>query len=459
MVAGQTTGSSRLGRGCRPGAPGNRGGLPARRTTSVVAAVLLQILVLVPAGATPVRALGLIANPDTLTAVHDRATTVAAPGVLANDVTLLGTTAILDTSPSNGSVTLRTNGGYTYTPKSGFVGTDSFTYHDSGLIPSNSAKVTITVTNRPPVAADDAYTMSAGGTLTVAAPGVLGNDSDPDGDALHATLVDGGGNGSLSLSSNGGFTFKPGGSFSGVRTFTYRASDGLASSSIATVSIQVTPTPTPTPQPTPRPTPVPTPRPTPVPTPAPTPVPTPAPTPTVPLPSLPVPTPIPLPSVSLPPLPGTTATPRPTPRPTGPAGGSPSPSASSAQSTSASPSAPSSPGGSGPGGGAGTTTTIGSGASGGGPAASGAPGTDEPARRPFAIGAGDPGVGALGGATVFHFGGFEWAVPSLVLTVPGALVLLVVLLQAAGGVIWLPLVRRFRDGSRPRRGPEVATRR
>lgn len=40
------------------------------------------------------------------------------------------------------------------------------------------------VDNHAPVAADDHYTMSQGGTLVVDAPGFLANDSDPDGDVI-----------------------------------------------------------------------------------------------------------------------------------------------------------------------------------------------------------------------------------------------------------------------------------
>ena len=46
-----------------------------------------------------------------------------------------------------------------------------------------------TVTNQAPVAAGDAYTTAEDTVLTVAAPGVLGNDTDPDGDPLTAVLV------------------------------------------------------------------------------------------------------------------------------------------------------------------------------------------------------------------------------------------------------------------------------
>ena len=44
--------------------------------------------------------------------------------------------------------------------------------------------------NDTPVAAGESYTVQAGQTLTVAAPGVLGNDTDADGTALVAQLAD-----------------------------------------------------------------------------------------------------------------------------------------------------------------------------------------------------------------------------------------------------------------------------
>jgi len=39
-----------------------------------------------------------------------------------------------------------------------------------------------------------------------------------------------------------------------------------------------------------------------------------------------------------------------------------------------------------------------------------------------------------------------WAVPSLVLTVPGLLLLLTILAQLAGAAAWLPVVRRKLGG-------------
>src|SRR5215211_6745947 len=48
---------------------------------------------------------------------------------------------------------------------------------------------TTTVPNRAPTAAADAYSTAEDTHLTVAAPGVLGNDTDPDGDSLSAVVV------------------------------------------------------------------------------------------------------------------------------------------------------------------------------------------------------------------------------------------------------------------------------
>ena len=48
----------------------------------------------------------------------------------------------------------------------------------------------------------------------------------------------------------------------------------------------------------------------------------------------------------------------------------------------------------------------------------------------------------LAAASLGTLGVFLWAVPSLVLSMPGLLVIVVILAQAVGGFAWLPLVRR-----------------
>jgi YVTN family beta-propeller protein len=94
--------------------------------------------------------------------------------------------------------------------------------------------------NTPPVAVDDAYAVIGGATLTVSAPGVLGNDTDADNDALTAQLAGTTTKGTLNLNPNGSFTYSPGEDATGTDTFTYRASDGLAISNVATVTITIT---------------------------------------------------------------------------------------------------------------------------------------------------------------------------------------------------------------------------
>jgi VCBS repeat-containing protein len=77
--------------------------------------------------------------------------------------------------------------------------------------------------------------------FSIAAPGVLGNDTDADGDPLTAILNVGPPNGTLSLNPNGSFTYTPNANFTGLDTFTYHANDGTADSNIATVTITVYP--------------------------------------------------------------------------------------------------------------------------------------------------------------------------------------------------------------------------
>ncbi|MCE7980091.1 MAG: hypothetical protein DYG89_02770 [Caldilinea sp. CFX5] len=93
--------------------------------------------------------------------------------------------------------------------------------------------------NPAPVAMDDSYNVGVNAVLSVAAPGVLGNDSAADGDALTAALVSGPSNGRLTLNADGAFTYTPNPGFSGVERFTYQAKAGQATSNVATVTITV----------------------------------------------------------------------------------------------------------------------------------------------------------------------------------------------------------------------------
>jgi hypothetical protein len=170
---------------------------------------------------------------------------VAAPGVLGNDSDPDSDpiSAILAAAPPNGSLALNRDGSFSYTPDLGFFGTDTFTYKASdGLAHSAAATVTITVEEAPnsaPTAVDDNYTMQQEETLTVPAPGLLGNDGDPDGDLLTAAVEINPANGSVALNADGSFTYTPATGFFGTDTFTYQIVDGQGGTDTAVVTLTV----------------------------------------------------------------------------------------------------------------------------------------------------------------------------------------------------------------------------
>ena len=89
--------------------------------------------------------------------------------------------------PSHGTLTLNANGSFTYTPTADYHGADSFTYKaNDGAADSNVATVSLTINavNHPPVAVNDSYSVNEDTVLSVAATGVLANDTDADGDTL-----------------------------------------------------------------------------------------------------------------------------------------------------------------------------------------------------------------------------------------------------------------------------------
>jgi putative cell wall-binding protein len=104
-------------------------------------------------------------------------------------------------------------------------------------------------TNTAPVAVNDTYTTPEDTPLVVAAPGVLANDTDADGDKLSAWKLSDPAHGTVVLAQGGGFTYTPAADYNGSDSFTYRASDGTAHSNTATVNLTVTPVDDPDPGP------------------------------------------------------------------------------------------------------------------------------------------------------------------------------------------------------------------
>lgn len=107
-------------------------------------------------------------------------------------------------------------------------------YVDNVVVTAGTASA-----NTAPVATADSYSTDVDTPLTIAAPGVLANDDDADGDTLTASKVSDPPNGSVTLNANGGFTYTPDPGFEGTDTFTYHAYDGIAYSNTVDVDIDV----------------------------------------------------------------------------------------------------------------------------------------------------------------------------------------------------------------------------
>jgi len=93
--------------------------------------------------------------------------------------------------------------------------------------------------NSPPIASNDSYTSDEGIPLNVLALGVLENDNDVEGDPLTAILNSGPTNGTLTLNSDGSFTYTPNLDFAGTDSFIYHANDGTVDSNTATVTLSI----------------------------------------------------------------------------------------------------------------------------------------------------------------------------------------------------------------------------
>ncbi len=138
---------------------------------------------------------------------------------------------IVGVNPTNGVVVVGTN--VIYTPPN-VLGTNVITYTiTDGAGGTNSALITINVTNRPPLAVNN--TASTPVNVPVTVP-VLSNDSDPDGDVL--TIISVSATNGTAIISGTNIVFTPTNSLTG--TVGYRIADGFGGTNTALVTISVT---------------------------------------------------------------------------------------------------------------------------------------------------------------------------------------------------------------------------
>jgi|GEM_PF-2220598 len=219
---------------------------------------IFKIVDLVTANAAPVAA------NDALTLAEDSGATNVTSILLANDRDgdgdSLRITSVQAVSARGASVTVSASGQVSYDAGTIFAGlengqtaTDSFTYtvtDEFGLTSTATATVTITgVThNSAPVAANDALTLAENAGSANVTAALLGNDSDPDGDAFSVTGVQAvsAQGASVSVAADGTVTYDAGSIFAhlgsgqtATDSFTYTITDahGLTSTATATVTI------------------------------------------------------------------------------------------------------------------------------------------------------------------------------------------------------------------------------
>lgn len=170
---------------------------------------------------------------------------IDAPGLLANDIDVDDNElqCILTSNVTSGTLELHTDGSFQYRPDANFFGADRFTYYVSdGKAYSSSITTTISIEalNDAPLATNDAYYILENQTLeTTIADGILSNDFDIEDEPLSIAIIASTKHGSLHVRSNGSFRYQPEYNYYGTDSFTYRLSDGVANSQIATTRIHI----------------------------------------------------------------------------------------------------------------------------------------------------------------------------------------------------------------------------
>lgn len=141
--------------------------------------------------------------------------------VAGNDTVPAGSTYAVPTGTTTqgGTVTMDSAGAYTYTPKAGFAGMDSFSYTVCAPSPNasvcTSAQVFVAVS---PVANDDAGTTQAGVALT---GDLKGNDAGAVSGAVFSKVSDPT-HGTVTVATDGSYVYTPTAGYTGADSFTYR---------------------------------------------------------------------------------------------------------------------------------------------------------------------------------------------------------------------------------------------
>ncbi|PKO85746.1 MAG: hypothetical protein CVU18_18560, partial [Betaproteobacteria bacterium HGW-Betaproteobacteria-12] len=149
---------------------------------------------------------------------------------------------------ANGMATLNADGTITFTPAAGYNGPADFSYTITDGTASDTANVHLVIddVNDPPVALDNVVNGSEDSPVNF---DPRSNDSDPDGDPLTITEINGQplalstpvtlAQGVVSLNADGTLTFTPNPNFNGPLSFQYTIADGRGGSDSAVVNLNI----------------------------------------------------------------------------------------------------------------------------------------------------------------------------------------------------------------------------
>ncbi|GAB0057809.1 hypothetical protein SIID45300_02141 [Candidatus Magnetaquicoccaceae bacterium FCR-1] len=183
---------------------------------------------------------------DTTLATHEDASlTFAASDLLGND-TDLDTDALTISAygaPEHGSLVVNEDHTLTYTPNADYHGADgwSYTIQDGhGGSDTATVRITIAAVNDAPDAVDDTTLAThEDASLTFAASDLLGNDTDPDTDALTISAYGAPEHGVLVVNEDHTLTYTPNADYHGADGWSYTIQDGHGGSDTATVRITI----------------------------------------------------------------------------------------------------------------------------------------------------------------------------------------------------------------------------
>ncbi|GAA4200928.1 hypothetical protein GCM10022289_13500 [Pedobacter jeongneungensis] len=191
--------------------------------------------VTIPVTITPVNDAPVASSP----AISTTEDTPKTGTITATDVDGDALTYAITTQPLHGTVTLNTDGTYTYTPNPDYNGQDSFTVTVSdgnGGTTTVAIPVTVTPVNDAPVVSSPAISTAEDTPKT----GII-TATDVDGDALTYAITTQPLHGTVTLNADGTYTYTPNPDYNGQDSFIVTVSDGNGGTTTITIPVTITP--------------------------------------------------------------------------------------------------------------------------------------------------------------------------------------------------------------------------